>query len=47
MELQVALRTLPTRFPGLRFHECEAEVVWKVGVLTRGPESLPLSWDHD
>ncbi|WP_416966786.1 cytochrome P450 [Streptomyces sp. 4F14] len=47
VELQVALRTLLTRFPGLRFHESEADVVWKSGVLTRGPERLSLSWNHD
>ncbi|MDX2939566.1 cytochrome P450 [Streptomyces ipomoeae] len=47
VELQVALRTLLTRFPGLRFHESEADVVWKSGVLTRGPERLPLAWDQD
>ncbi|MFI7301182.1 cytochrome P450 [Streptomyces sp. NPDC050121] len=46
VELQVALHTLLTRFPGLRFHESEADVVWKTGVLTRGPERLPLTWDH-
>ncbi|MDF3143725.1 MULTISPECIES: cytochrome P450 [unclassified Streptomyces] len=46
VELQVALHTLLTRFPGLRFHESEADVVWKSGVLTRGPERLPVAWDQ-
>ncbi|QNP74219.1 cytochrome P450 [Streptomyces roseirectus] len=46
VELQVALRTLLTRFPGLRFHASEADVVWKTGVLTRGPERLPVAWDQ-
>lgn len=46
VELQVALRTLLTRFPGLRFHESEADIVWKTGVLTRGPERLPVAWDQ-
>jgi cytochrome P450 len=46
VELQVALRTLLTSFPNLRFQESEADVVWKSGVLTRGPERLPVTWDQ-
>lgn len=46
VELQVALHTVLTRFPGLRFHESESDVVWKTGVLTRGPELLPVAWDQ-
>ncbi|TDV57675.1 cytochrome P450 [Actinophytocola oryzae] len=42
MELQVALRTLVTRLPGLR----EAgEVRWKSGLATRAPEHFPIAWD--
>ncbi|WP_236792918.1 cytochrome P450 [Amycolatopsis sp. GM8] len=45
MELQVALRTLLERLPGLRFAGSEGDVRWKSGVATRGPEHLPLTWD--
>lgn len=45
MELQVALRTLLSRLPGLRFAGSESDVVWKTGVATRGPSYLPLAWD--
>ena len=46
LELQVALRTLLTRFPGLRFAGSETDVVWKTGVITRGPVHLPVTWDQ-
>ncbi|HWC79329.1 MAG TPA: cytochrome P450 [Pseudonocardiaceae bacterium] len=45
MELQVALRTLLTRLPGLRFAGTQADVRWKSGVATRGPAHLPVTWD--
>ena len=45
MELQVALRTLLTRLPGLRFAGSEDDIVWKTGLSTRGPERMPVTWD--
>ncbi|MEB3367954.1 cytochrome P450 [Saccharopolyspora mangrovi] len=45
MELQVALRTLLTRFPGLGFpNSPEQDVDWKTGLLVRGPQRMVLSW---
>lgn len=46
MELQVALRTLLTRLPGLRFAGSEDDIVWKTGLSTRGPEHMPVTWDR-
>jgi cytochrome P450 len=46
MELQVALRTLLHRLPGLRFAGSEADITWKSGVATRGPEQMPIAWDQ-
>ncbi|MGI3200619.1 cytochrome P450 [Streptomyces sp. GLT-R25] len=46
MELQVTLHTLLTRLPGLRFADSPDDVVWKSGVSTRGPERMPITWDH-
>jgi cytochrome P450 len=43
MELQVALRTLLTRLPGLRLTS-EDDIVWKTGLSTRGPERMPVTW---
>jgi cytochrome P450 len=43
MELQVALRTLLERLPGLRF---AGSVAWKDGMSTRGPERMPITWDR-
>jgi cytochrome P450 len=37
MELQVAMRTLLTRFPGLRLACSEQDITWKTGVATRRP----------
>jgi cytochrome P450 len=44
MELQVALRTLITRLPGLRFAGSAEEIIWKTGLATRGPERMPITW---
>ncbi|MEE6263834.1 cytochrome P450 [Plantactinospora sonchi] len=44
MELQVALRTLVTRLPGLRLAVPEPELVWKSGLIVRGLISLPVAW---
>lgn len=46
MELQVALRTLLERLPGLRFAGSADDVVWKDGMATRGPERMPVTWDR-
>ncbi|MEU6428567.1 cytochrome P450 [Microbispora sp. NPDC046973] len=46
MELQVALRTLLTRLPGLRLAGAEDDVVWKTGLSTRGPEHMLVTWDQ-
>ncbi|MFI0815259.1 cytochrome P450 [Streptomyces sp. NPDC021098] len=45
MELQIALRTLLERLPGLRFADTERDVEWKVGVTTRGVRRLPVTWE--
>ncbi|GLZ12044.1 cytochrome P450 [Actinomadura sp. NBRC 104425] len=45
MELQVALRTLLERLPGLRFAGSEQDIVWKAGMATRAPERFPITWD--
>lgn len=45
MELQVALHTLLSRLPGLRFAGSESDIAWKTGIATRAPEYLPLTWD--
>ena len=41
MELQVALRVLLTRLPGLRM---AGDVEWKSAMLLRGPVKLPVTW---
>jgi cytochrome P450 len=46
MELQVALRTILDRLPGVRFAGGEQDVRWKSGVATRGPQWLPIAWDQ-
>lgn len=45
MELQVALRTLVTRLPGLRVAGEDEDVRWKTGLATRAPEHFPITWD--
>jgi cytochrome P450 len=45
MELQVALRTLVTRLPGLRIAGADEDVRWKSGLATRAPEYFPVTWD--
>ncbi|GAB3430550.1 cytochrome P450 [Actinophytocola sediminis] len=45
MELQVALRTLVTRLPGLRVAGTDADIRWKSGLATRAPEHFPIAWD--
>jgi cytochrome P450 len=44
LELAVAFEKLFSRTPGLRPAVDAAEVDWKGGLLTRGPETLPVTW---
>jgi len=44
LELQVALNTLLTRFPGLRLADGESGVQWKFGVIVRGPSFMRVAW---
>ncbi|MFR9727971.1 cytochrome P450 [Saccharopolyspora sp. MS10] len=46
VELQIALRTLLQRLPGLRFATSERDVEWKTGLLTRGPLRMRIAWDE-
>jgi cytochrome P450 len=44
MELQIALGSLLTRFPKLRFGADETTLQWKAGLALRGLRSLPVVW---
>jgi len=44
LELTIALSTLVARLPNLHPAPPEAELVWKQGLITRGPVRLPVSW---
>ncbi|MEH1015299.1 cytochrome P450 [Micromonospora sp. CPCC 206060] len=44
MELQVALRALLQRTPGLRIAVPEEELTWKSGLIVRGLTMLPVTW---
>jgi cytochrome P450 len=46
MEIQIALRILLTRFPGLRFACPEEDITWKTGTITRRLERMPVVWDQ-
>ncbi|ACU38429.1 cytochrome P450 [Actinosynnema pretiosum subsp. pretiosum] len=43
-ELQVALTSLLTRFPGLRLAVPPEQVPWRQGSLLRSPVELPVTW---
>lgn len=45
LEGQITLSTLFNRFPTIRLAIPDAEIVWRSGVLFRGPKTLPLIWD--
>ncbi|MGB5058703.1 MAG: cytochrome P450, partial [Candidatus Promineifilaceae bacterium] len=45
LEGKIALQTLFGRLPNLRTAVPPAELSWRSGVLFRGLERLPLSWD--
>jgi cytochrome P450 len=44
MELQVVLRVLLDRLPGLRLAVDVDELTWKSGLLVRGLVSMPVTW---
>ncbi|MEU7768843.1 cytochrome P450 [Nocardia sp. NPDC049190] len=44
MQLQVLLTMVPQRFPDLALAVPVGDVTWKHGMLTRGPEQLPVTW---
>jgi biflaviolin synthase len=44
MEMQVMLRGLLDRFPGLRLAVPPSEIRWRRGELIRGPEAIPVTW---
>ncbi|MFE9555588.1 cytochrome P450 [Streptomyces sp. NPDC006703] len=44
MEMQVMLRGLLDRFPGLRLAVPPSDIRWRRGELIRGPEVLPVTW---
>jgi len=44
LELELALRRLAVRFPGLRAEFTPDTIEWRVGQMTRSPLRLPVSW---
>jgi cytochrome P450 len=44
LELEIALRTLLTRLPDLRFAGAESDIPWKQGLFVRGPRELRVAW---
>ena len=46
MELQVVVRALVERFPGLRLAVPPEQVPWRKGSILRGPLELPVTWDR-
>ncbi|MGA8116435.1 MAG: cytochrome P450 [Actinocatenispora sp.] len=44
LELTVAYETLARRMPGLRPAVPDTDLPWKRGLITRGPEKLPVTW---
>ncbi|MDT0343452.1 cytochrome P450 [Streptomyces litchfieldiae] len=44
MELNVALETLLDRFPRLALAGDDDAIRWRASLLTRGPETLPVTW---
>ncbi|WP_037855063.1 cytochrome P450 [Streptomyces sp. NRRL S-340] len=45
MELQVALRTLLERLPGLRLAGTAEDLVWKAGAGVKGLQKMLVTWD--
>lgn len=44
MELELALHRLARRLPGLRLDVDPAAIDWRRGLLTRSPQTLPVTW---
>ncbi|MGW0854300.1 cytochrome P450 family protein [Streptomyces sp. NPDC002690] len=44
VEARVAIGSLLTRCPGLRLDTDPDRLVWRTGMLIRGPEHLPIAW---
>ncbi|MFE9421347.1 cytochrome P450 [Kitasatospora sp. NPDC006697] len=44
LELELALHRLARRLPELRLEVSAAEIDWRRGLMTRGPQTLPVSW---
>jgi cytochrome P450 len=44
MELQVALGTILSRFPGLHMAVTEDELTWQTGTMMRGLTAFPIAW---
>ncbi|MCX4750241.1 cytochrome P450 [Kitasatospora sp. NBC_01287] len=44
MELELGLHRLARRLPGLRLAVPASEIDWRRGLLTRSPQTLPVTW---
>lgn len=44
LEMELALHRLPKRLPGLRLAVPPQEIEWRQGLLTRSPQTLPVTW---
>ncbi len=44
LEMELTLHRLPHRLPGLRLDVAPEDIVWRGGQMTRGPQSLPVTW---
>nr|WP_329562565.1 cytochrome P450 [Kitasatospora sp. NBC_01266] len=44
LELELGLRRLAQRLPELRLAVPVAEIDWRLGLLTRSPQTLPVTW---
>jgi biflaviolin synthase len=46
MEAELLVDAVLDRLPGLRLAVAPHEVPWRKGALIRGPEALPVAWEH-
>jgi cytochrome P450 len=44
MEMELALHRLPKRLPGLKLAVAPEAIDWRRGLLTRSPQTLPVTW---
>ncbi|MEV6008809.1 cytochrome P450 [Streptomyces sp. NPDC051976] len=44
LEMELALHRLPRRLPGMRLAVSPQDIDWRRGLLTRSPQSLPVTW---